>query len=99
MVSPTRCMEISSGGGRGICIKGRTHNALLDVKPKARAYLDFCYRFFRSEDLAQMNTMTAQRFSCPYFKYNPSKYGLNTVNGSRYRACSGPGFQNVTRVK
>lgn len=43
--------------------------------------------------------MKNPRFSCPYFKHNPSKYGLNTANGSRYRACSGPGFQSVTRVK
>lgn len=42
--------------------------------------------------------------ACPFHKLNPSRYGIqhNITSGSRkdgYRACAGPGFKSIQRLK
>ena len=38
-------------------------------------------------------------FACPFHKYDRTKYRCSVANGSRYRACVGPGFGSISRIK
>ena len=38
-------------------------------------------------------------FACPFYKNDCTKYSCNSVNGSKYRACAGPGFITIARLK
>ena len=38
-------------------------------------------------------------FACPFHKNEPAKYCCSVVDGSRYRACVGPGFASIARLK
>ena len=37
--------------------------------------------------------------ACPFYKYNNTKYCVNSDTGSSYRSCTGPGFETVSRVR
>ena len=37
-------------------------------------------------------------FACPFHKYDPYKYSLDSDVGSKYRSCLGPGFKFVSHV-
>jgi hypothetical protein len=39
------------------------------------------------------------RFACPFYKHDAEKYQANTVTGSKYRVCAGPGWTSIHRVK
>ena len=39
------------------------------------------------------------QLACPFHKYDPTKYCPNIETGVKYRACSGPGFPSVSRLK
>lgn len=38
-------------------------------------------------------------FACPLHKHNPKEYCCSIANGSKYRACGGPGFTSISRLK
>lgn len=38
-------------------------------------------------------------FACPFHKYDPYKYSLNSDTGAAYRSCQGPGFTSISHVK
>ena len=38
-------------------------------------------------------------FACPFHKYDPYKYSLNSDTGAAYRSCLGPGFTSISHVK
>lgn len=38
-------------------------------------------------------------FACPFYKYDPYKYSLNSDTGAAYRSCQGPGFTSISHVK
>ncbi|CAF9907907.1 MAG: hypothetical protein HETSPECPRED_007934 [Heterodermia speciosa] len=38
-------------------------------------------------------------FACPFHKHEPAKYCCSVIDGSRYRACVGPGFATIARLK
>ena len=38
-------------------------------------------------------------FACPFHKYDPFKYSLNSDTGAAYRSCLGPGFTTISHVK
>ena len=38
-------------------------------------------------------------FACPFNKYDPYKYSLNSDTGAAYRSCLGPGFTSISHVK
>ena len=38
-------------------------------------------------------------FACPFRKYDPYKYTLNSNTGTTYRSCLGPGFRSISHVK
>ena len=38
-------------------------------------------------------------FACPFHKYDPYKYSLNSDTGAVYRTCLGPGFTSISHVK
>ena len=38
-------------------------------------------------------------FACPLHKHEPAKYCCSVVDGSKYRACIGPGFATIARLK
>ena len=38
-------------------------------------------------------------FACPFHKHEPAKYCCSVVDGSKYRACAGPGFASIARLK
>lgn len=38
-------------------------------------------------------------FACPFRKYDPYKYTLNSNTGTTYRSCLGPGFRPISHVK
>ncbi|KAL8779180.1 MAG: hypothetical protein Q9213_007066 [Squamulea squamosa] len=38
-------------------------------------------------------------FACPFHKYDRSRYCCSFVDGRKYRACVGPGFNNIARLK
>lgn len=38
-------------------------------------------------------------FACPFHKHEPAKYCCSVVDGSKYRACVGPGFASIARLK
>ena len=38
-------------------------------------------------------------FACPFHKNEPAKYCCSVVHGSKYRACVGPGFTSIARLK
>ena len=38
-------------------------------------------------------------FACPFHKSEPAKYCCSVVDGSKYRACVGPGFTSIARLK
>ena len=40
-----------------------------------------------------------QRFACPFHKFDPRKYCSNDIDGFKYRACAGPGFTSIARLK
>ena len=42
--------------------------------------------------LSRPNIFPGVRYACPYFKHDPDKY-------TNCRACAGPGWQDVHRVK
>ena len=37
--------------------------------------------------------------ACPFHKYDPDKYGPNSISGTKFRSCIGPGFPSVARLK
>jgi hypothetical protein len=37
--------------------------------------------------------------ACPFYKYNPLKYACNSETRTRYRPCSGPGWESIARLK
>ena len=41
----------------------------------------------------------SQPFACPLHKYDPEKYSCNNITGSKFRACMGPGFPTIARLK
>lgn len=40
-----------------------------------------------------------QLLACPFHKNSPRKFCCNGITGSKYRACVGPGFANIARLK
>ena len=38
-------------------------------------------------------------FACPFHKFDQCKYSCNATTGLKYRACMGPGFKKIARVK
>ena len=38
-------------------------------------------------------------FACPFHQNNPSAYRANNSSGSDFRACAGPGFLTISRLK
>ena len=38
-------------------------------------------------------------FACSFYKNDCTKYSCNAINGSKYRACAGPGFNTIARLK
>ena len=38
-------------------------------------------------------------FACPFHKNEPTKYCCSVVDGSKYRACVGPGFASISYLK
>jgi hypothetical protein len=40
-----------------------------------------------------------RKYACVFYKHNPIMYDTNAVTGAKYRACGGPGFGSVSRVK
>ena len=38
-------------------------------------------------------------FACSFYKYDCMKYSCNAVNGSKYRACAGPGFNTISHLR
>jgi hypothetical protein len=40
-----------------------------------------------------------RKYACVFHKHNPVMYDTNGVTGAKYRACGGPGFGSVSRVK
>jgi hypothetical protein len=42
---------------------------------------------------------TLKKFACPFYKHDSQKYMQNPLTGSKFRACAGPGWQTVHRVK
>ncbi len=38
-------------------------------------------------------------FACPFHKYDPYKYCLNSDTGATYRSCPGPGYMSISHVK
>jgi len=45
--------------------------------------------------------MPLQRFACPFFKMNPSKYCIQkgAADDRQYRICAGPGFKSIQLLK
>jgi hypothetical protein len=39
------------------------------------------------------------KFACPFYKRDPQKFRVNDKTGGRYRACAGPGWDSVARIK
>ncbi|KAI9764307.1 MAG: hypothetical protein M1840_008525 [Geoglossum simile] len=39
------------------------------------------------------------KLACPFHKRDPRKYSTNNVTGIKYRACSGPGWVKIGRIK
>jgi hypothetical protein len=39
------------------------------------------------------------KLACPFHKHNSTKYTCNRVTGSKYRACAGPGWTSISRLK
>lgn len=37
--------------------------------------------------------------ACPFHQYDPCKYCANQDTGATYRACAGPGFASISRMK
>lgn len=38
-------------------------------------------------------------FACPFHRYDRNKYCCSVVDGPKYRACAGPGFTTISRLK
>ena len=38
-------------------------------------------------------------FACPFYQKDPVKYSCNNSTRLKYRACMGPGFENIARLK
>ena len=53
----------------------------------------------RSHQQSQASGKEDRLFACSFYKYDSTKYSCNTVNGSKYRACAGPGFNTIARLK
>jgi hypothetical protein len=45
-----------------------------------------------SYKLRRLDSEKTSKFACPFFKYNPSRFAVE-------RACCGPGWSSVNRVK
>ena len=39
------------------------------------------------------------KFACPFYKRDSQKFRANDKTGGRYRACAGPGWESVARIK
>lgn len=52
---------------------------------------------------AEGNNEGARWLACPFHKYDPVRYGVNpadkTTKKHHYRACAGPGFKSIQRLK
>jgi hypothetical protein len=48
---------------------------------------------------SQPRTKIQRRYACIFYKHNPITYDTNGVTGAKYRACGGPGFESVSRLK
>ena len=54
----------------------------------------------RKRDDAEAGLQNQGRpFACPFHKYDPYKYSLNSDTGAAYRSCLGPGFTSISHVK
>jgi hypothetical protein len=42
---------------------------------------------------------SSRRLACPFHKHDPVKYTCNSITGSKYRTCAGPGFETISRTK
>ena len=42
---------------------------------------------------------TGPRLACPFNKHDPYFFNANNINGSTFRCCGGPGFEDIARVK
>ena len=40
-----------------------------------------------------------RRFACPFHKYDPATYRVNSLHGAKYRACEAPGFMQLSHVR
>ncbi|KAI9732839.1 MAG: hypothetical protein M1834_003777 [Cirrosporium novae-zelandiae] len=38
-------------------------------------------------------------FACPFHKFDPRKYCCSNSDSRKYRACAGPGFESIARLK
>lgn len=38
-------------------------------------------------------------FACPLYQNNPIRYCASIIDGSKFRACAGPGFATISRLK
>ncbi|KAL8950566.1 MAG: hypothetical protein Q9222_003400 [Ikaeria aurantiellina] len=53
----------------------------------------------RVDDDPSSKAQEDRLFACPFHKYDRHKYSCNSVNGSKYRSCVGPGFLTIARLK
>ena len=40
-----------------------------------------------------------RQFACPFHKYDPYKYSLNSDTGAAYKSCMGPGSVSISHLK
>ncbi len=40
-----------------------------------------------------------RQYACPFHKHDSQKYSTNIETGAKYRACMGPGFATIARLK
>ena len=52
-----------------------------------------------SNDIPSNTEKQNDPFACPFHKHEPAKYCCSVIDGSRYRACVGPGFATIARLK
>ena len=52
----------------------------------------------KKDDLETVLLQPPQLFACPFHKYDPYKYSINSHVGLKYRSCLGPGFKFMSHV-
>ena len=52
----------------------------------------------KNDDHETVPQQPRRLLACPFRKYDPHKYSVNSHAGSKYRTCIGPGFKFVSQV-